>query len=191
MPPLWSRSFCQAVERMALSQTVQNSTWMFPAIETTHLIAMIVLVGSITAFDLRLLGLAMQGTSVSRLAWRLLPATWTAFAVMAITGSLLFTSDPVEKYCHNPALQVKLLLILLSGVNMAQAAPDPSLGREHGCVPLHDLSSGEGVGYGPHHALRGQAGRILFGASVGRRGRRGSVDRVHLTARFPSASAFW
>ena len=119
MPPLWSRSFCQAVERMALSQTVQNSTWMFPAIETTHLIAMIVLVGSITAFDLRLLGLAMQGTSVSRLAWRLLPATWTAFAVMAITGSLLFTSDPVSKYCHNPALQLKLILILLSGVNMA------------------------------------------------------------------------
>jgi len=103
---------------MAVSRVMQDSTWLFPAIETTHLVAMIVLVGCITVFDVRLLGLAMRGTSVSRLAWRLLPATWTAFALMAVTGSLLFSSDPVMKYCHNPALQLKLVLIALAGANM-------------------------------------------------------------------------
>ena len=43
MPPLLSRSFCQAVERMALSQAVANSTWLFPTVETAHLVAMIAL----------------------------------------------------------------------------------------------------------------------------------------------------
>ena len=35
MPPILSRGFCQAVETMAVSRAVQNSTWLFPTIETT------------------------------------------------------------------------------------------------------------------------------------------------------------
>ena len=71
MPPILTRGFCQAVETMAVSRAVQDATWLFPTIETTPLVAMIVLVGSITVFDLRLLGLALRGTSVSQLAWPL------------------------------------------------------------------------------------------------------------------------
>lgn len=113
------QSFCQAVEVSSLGKAVQQSSWAFPVIETIHLTAMVCLVGSISAFDLRLLGLSLRRQSVSRLAERLLPMTWTAFGVMLVTGTLLFTSQAASKYCDNPAFRLKLVLILLAGVNMS------------------------------------------------------------------------
>jgi hypothetical protein len=111
-------SFCQAAESTSLAKAIVQSSWLFPVLEAVHLTAMVVLVGSISAFDLRLLGLAFHGRSVSRVAKRLLPATWAAFATMATTGALLFMSQGT-RYCANPAFQVKLALILLAGTNMA------------------------------------------------------------------------
>jgi hypothetical protein len=111
--------FCQAVEASSLGKTVNQSSWMFPVLETIHLSAMVILVGTISAFDLRLLGLALRRHAVSRLAKRLLKATWTAFGIMAATGILLFTTQANSKYCGNGAFQIKLLLILLAGINMA------------------------------------------------------------------------
>ncbi len=111
-------AFCEAVEETAVAQMMAGSSWLFPAVESLHLVGMILLVGSITVFDLRLLGLAMRRESVSHLAARLLPATWAAFGVMAVSGTLLFTSDAVAKYCTNPVFGIKLLLLLLAGVNM-------------------------------------------------------------------------
>lgn len=112
-------AFCQAMQDSLVGQAVRGSSWMFPAIETTHLTAMVLLVGSITVFDLRLLGLTMRGQSVSQLAERLLPATWFAFGIMILTGALMFSSDSVEKYCPNPAFHIKLVLLLLAGLNMS------------------------------------------------------------------------
>jgi MFS superfamily sulfate permease-like transporter len=117
MPLAWY-NFCEALETTWLYRTMQI-TWIFPVVETFHHIGMVLLVGSITLFDLRLLGLAMKGQSVSQLADRLLPATWTAFALMIATGSLLFVTTPVTKYCPNPALHIKLALMFLAGLNMA------------------------------------------------------------------------
>jgi len=111
-------SFCQAAESSALGKAVVQSSWLFPVLEAIHLTAMVILVGSISAFDLRLLGLAFQGRSVSRVAARLLPLTWVAFATMAATGTLLFTSHGAT-YCANSAFQSKLALIVLAGANMA------------------------------------------------------------------------
>jgi MFS superfamily sulfate permease-like transporter len=112
-------AFCESVERTSIAQAMANSSWLFPAVATIHLTAMALLVGSISAFDLRLLGLILTRERVSRLAERLLPFTWSAFAIMAITGFLLFGSDPVHKYCPNPSFRIKLVLIALAGVNMS------------------------------------------------------------------------
>jgi len=112
-------SICSGVAKTSIARAMSESSWLFPAVETTHLVAMVLLVGSITIFDLRLLGLLLRKEPVSELAERLLPSTWGAFAVMAITGALLFASEPVIKYCPNPAFQIKLVLILLAGLNMS------------------------------------------------------------------------
>ena len=119
MPQTWYM-FCEALETTWLHRFMVTP-WIFPVVETVHVAGMTLLVGSIALFDLRLLGLAMKGQSVSQLADRLLPATWTAFAIMVVTGSLLFTTSPTtgQVYCPNPALHIKLVLIFLASVNMA------------------------------------------------------------------------
>jgi len=76
---------------------------------------MAVLVVTVSAFDLRLLGWAFRQSRLSDLAPRLLPWAWAAFAVQFITGVLLFSSEAV-KLQDNPAFRLKLLLIAIAGI---------------------------------------------------------------------------
>src|SRR5207302_11377798 len=112
-------NFCQVTEQTSVAHFMHGFTWLFPAVETIHLAAMVVMVGCITAFDLRLLHVVLRQDSVSEIAEQCLPATWAAFAIMVATGFLLFASDPVSKYGDNPAFRIKLLLILLARLNMS------------------------------------------------------------------------
>jgi hypothetical protein len=98
-----------------VASSIRQSLWLFPAIETVHLLGMAVLVTTVTTFDLRLLGWARRRERVSDLAPRLLPWTWTAFAVQLVTGVLLFSSE-ARKIYDNPAFRLKLLLILVACV---------------------------------------------------------------------------
>lgn len=107
--------FCRWLEQTSVGASVRESLWLFPAIETLHLLGMAMLVGSVVAFDLRLLGWAMRRERVSQLAGRLLPWTWAGFALQVITGAVLFSSEAV-KVSGNPAFRLKMLLLLLAGV---------------------------------------------------------------------------
>ena len=111
-------SACRAIPVSSLGDALSswNQTWA--AIQTLHLAGMSLLVASITIFDLRLLGIAMKGVSVSRLADRLLPATWGGFGLMIITGGLMFAAQ-AAKYCTNWIFLSKMILIFLAGINMA------------------------------------------------------------------------
>ncbi len=107
---------CKGLEQTAIGAAVRESLWLFPVIETAHLLGMAALVGTVAAFDLRLLGWAMKRQRVSELARRLFPWTWAGFAVQVITGALLFCSEAVHVYA-NPAFRVKMVLICLAGVH--------------------------------------------------------------------------
>ena len=98
-----------------MGSSVRESLWLFPVIETVHLLGMAALVGTITVFDLRLLGWLMRRQRVSELARRLLPWTWLAFLVQAVTGITLFLSEAAKVYT-NPAFRLKIVLILLAGL---------------------------------------------------------------------------
>ena len=106
--------FCQWLDQTALGTAIRQSLWLFPAIETVHLIGMAALVVTITVLDLRLLGLAARQQSISKLAARLIPLAWLGFAVQLVTGALLFSSEAVKIY-GNPAFRLKMLLLLLAG----------------------------------------------------------------------------
>jgi hypothetical protein len=108
--------FCRWLEQTSVGAGVRESLWLFPAIETLHLLGMAALVGTIVVFDLRLLGWTLRHERVSELAGRLLPWSWAGFAVQVVTGALLFTSEAVKVYT-NPAFRVKMLLIFLAGVH--------------------------------------------------------------------------
>jgi hypothetical protein len=109
-------AFCKWLEETPVGASVRESLWLFPIIETVHLLGMAALVGTISAFDLRLLGWALRGTRVSELAKRLIPWAWAGFAVQVITGGMLFSSEATKMY-GNPAFRVKMLLIFLAGLH--------------------------------------------------------------------------
>jgi hypothetical protein len=109
-------AFCKWLEQTPVGAAVRDSLWLFPAIETLHLLGMAALVGTIVVFDLRLLGWTMRRERVSQLAGRLFPWSWAGFAVQLVTGAILFSSEAVKVY-PNPAFRVKLLLIFLAGLH--------------------------------------------------------------------------
>jgi hypothetical protein len=107
---------CKWLDQTAVGATVRESLWLFPAIETLHLLGMAALVGTVAVLDLRLLGWAMRRERVSALVGKLLPWAWAGFAVQVVTGGLLFSSEAVKVY-SNPAFRLKMLLILLAGMH--------------------------------------------------------------------------
>jgi hypothetical protein len=107
---------CQWIYTTRLSTSIRESTWAFPIIESIHTLGIVLVVGTVSLFDLRLLGLVMKREPVSRLGRQVLPWTWAGFAVMFITGLLLSISESATNY-YNFAFRMKLLLLLLVGLN--------------------------------------------------------------------------
>jgi hypothetical protein len=101
-----------------IAQAIAENEIIFPWIESVHVLAIVLVVGTISIVDLRLLGVASRDLTVRRLMRDVIPYTWGAFAVAAITGLLMFSSDAVH-YSHNFFFRGKLVLLALAGVNMA------------------------------------------------------------------------
>ncbi len=95
---------------------IRESIWVFPIIETIHVLGITLLVGTVALLDLRLLGLLFKREAVSYVAKQVLPLTWMGFAVMVVSGSLLFSAEAANSY-GNPAFRVKLVLLGLVGLN--------------------------------------------------------------------------
>ncbi len=104
-------------ENSALADNIRENDMLFPLIESIHVVAICLVVGSILAVDLRLLGLASVHRSVSRVTAGILPLTWVAFAVAVASWALLFISN-ATKYLENGYFVAKLCLIGLAGLNM-------------------------------------------------------------------------
>lgn len=106
------------LEASAAGVAVAESPWLFPALESAHVVALALVVGSIGMMDLRLLGLIRRETPVTSAAAEILPWTWSAFAVAATTGAFMFVSRAGD-YWDNPFFRAKLALLALAGLNMA------------------------------------------------------------------------
>jgi hypothetical protein len=109
--------FLNWLEASRLAEFIRESEWAFPAAESVHVVALALVIGTISIVDLRLLGLASTNRVYSELAEQVLPWTWGAFALAAISGTLMFISQPWT-YLDNAAFRIKFALMFLAGVNM-------------------------------------------------------------------------
>jgi hypothetical protein len=107
---------CQWLHDSTIGTSIRESTYAFPVIETVHVLAITLLVGTIAVVDLRLLGILFKREKVSSIVRQVLPLTWSGFVVMFVSGVLLFWSE-AEKAYVNPVFRIKLLLLLLVGLN--------------------------------------------------------------------------
>lgn len=110
--------FLLDLENTDFAIAIAESSWLFPTVETIHVIALAMVFGSIFLLDLRLLGVSRKDMGVMQLSNETLPWTWGAFVLAVITGTIMFVSS-VSRYLDNDPFLIKMGLIALAGVNMA------------------------------------------------------------------------
>jgi hypothetical protein len=99
------------------SIALHESAWVYPIVESVHVLALCLFLGLAVMLDLRLLGVTMRGTPVSEFVGRLLPWTAAGFVLMVISGALLFYAIPVRTY-QNIFFRIKVAMLILSGLNV-------------------------------------------------------------------------
>ena len=102
------------METSALGQLMRDSVWMFPLAEILHFIGLSLLIGSLLVVDLRLLGVIKNMSYEA--VYRFLPISLVGFGINMTTGVLFLFTDPF-RYYPNTAFRMKMLFILLAGLN--------------------------------------------------------------------------
>src|SRR5260370_29561676 len=103
-------AFLKSLEASGIATRIRDSLWLCPLIESTHVFGLALVFGTIAIIDLRLLGIASTERSFQRMASEILKWTWTAFALTALTGALMFTTN-AGVYYYNFFFRTKMLLL--------------------------------------------------------------------------------
>jgi hypothetical protein len=109
--------FFSWLEDGRLAEAVRGTAYLYPLLESVHIIGIALLVGPAAAFDLRLLGLGRQAVRITTAASHLLPLSHLGFIIAAFTGLVMFLSSPALIADRGSALW-KLGLIVLAGLNI-------------------------------------------------------------------------
>jgi hypothetical protein len=107
----------KSIEGWKLATAIREGLYSFPMLESIHVIGLAIVFGTILIIDLRLLGVASTNRPFQRMAPEIIKWTWVGFAITLLTGALMFTTNATVYY-HNTYFRVKMLLLLLAGVNM-------------------------------------------------------------------------
>ena len=109
-------SFCQWLADTPFSTGIRESTYIYPVIESVHVLSLCIFVGLLLLWDLRLIGVMLRRVAVSEVWARLIPWITLGAVLMVISGLLLFASDPV-KFFGNIFFRVKAFGLFLALLN--------------------------------------------------------------------------
>jgi hypothetical protein len=108
--------FCQWLHDTPAAGVMRRSSAPFTVINSIHALGIVLVAGTILMVDLRLLGLCLRKESVRDVVSRIVPLALSGFALMAVTGFLMFFPEAV-RYYKSPAFRIKLALLALLGLN--------------------------------------------------------------------------
>ena len=111
------RDFFTWMNETPWSIALRESFVVWPVLEATHVLTIMLFVGTIIMVDLRLLGVAFRQLPVSEMTARILPWTIGGFVIMMVTGLLLFYAKPLVYY-HNIFFRIKIIALLLAMANI-------------------------------------------------------------------------
>src|SRR5258708_12768754 len=97
------------------SIALHEALYMYAITESTHVMSIMLFVGSIAMVDLRLLGISYNKVPVSQMLSKILPWTIAGFLLLVVSGSMLFLPIPIPPY-HTILFTVKFLTILLAAI---------------------------------------------------------------------------
>lgn len=109
--------FLQWLDATNFSQWMRGSIWAEPIVETIHVLTLTLFLGFAVLLDLRLLGVCMRRRRVSEVLGQFNPYLMWGFAVMIISGVLLFSGDPLDFY-STIFFKVKMILLVFAGLNV-------------------------------------------------------------------------
>ena len=137
--------FFQWCYQTPVGETIRDSTWLFPLIESFHLIGLGLTVGAILIVDLRLLGGGLRRQPVAQLSAAVQPWLLGSLTLMFSSGIPLFLSESIKCYYSFPfwVKMTSLLLALLFTFTLRRrvtrsglATDRPLLGRVTALVSL-------------------------------------------------------
>jgi hypothetical protein len=107
---------CGWLQSTQTGTAIRESNWVFPIIETIHVLALALSVGLLVWFDLRLTGVVMRHEPVSTVHKQIMPWSLAGFVLMFLTGALLFWANALKAY-ENVYFQLKVLFLFVAGIN--------------------------------------------------------------------------
>jgi len=108
---------CKWLQETPMSISIRESILAFPVIEGLHLLGISGSAGLIAISDLRMMGVILKKESASDVFHQLIPWITAGFAMMIVTGSLLFISEPVKFY-ENISFRFKVLFLFVAAINI-------------------------------------------------------------------------
>jgi hypothetical protein len=130
--------FLIALEQSGLGAAIRQSTWAYPAANVGHIVALTLFAAAVAIMDLRMLG-AFAATVPARIVYPARRAAMLGLAMMALTGTILFTAE-ASHVAMNRVFQVKAALIGL-GILNALLIAGPALAKLAE-LPGHDTLPG-------------------------------------------------
>lgn len=103
------------LEGTAVATAVREGLWLYPAVETVHILSVATLFGSILLLDARLLG-ASPRLPLDVLARHALRPVYFALPALVVTGALMFSAD-ASALVGNAAFRAKMVLVPLALLN--------------------------------------------------------------------------
>jgi hypothetical protein len=114
MSPLFTKSLnaiCLWIDQTPLSQAIQVTSWVVPAVQTIHILAIAIVASSVLMIDLRLIGIFWADRPLKDVSSRFLPLVWWPLLILFATGTIMIIGEPARSL-KNPAFQLKMLLLL-------------------------------------------------------------------------------
>ncbi|PCH60728.1 MAG: hypothetical protein COC19_05540 [SAR86 cluster bacterium] len=108
--------FFLIIEAQPYSQMLVSSYYLWNWTEATHVLSLMLCLGSLFIIDLRMLGLILTQVPASNLADRLHKPMMLGFLIMFITGFLLVYAKPVE-VVTSLWFRLKMLFLVLAFIN--------------------------------------------------------------------------
>jgi len=105
-------AFFQWCYQTQIGEAIRNSTWLFPVIESFHLLGLGLTAGAVLVVDLRLLGVGLSKQPAAQLWAAVQPWLLGSMALMFLSGIPLFLSESIKCY-YSAAFWVKMTSLFL------------------------------------------------------------------------------